>query len=100
MALPTLTKNTATVYPDSTTIVPSEVRQLGLEIETFLNSLAGRTPLIGGYWTASVAANVLPTAVKPYAAADPSAADAVYIDSPSQTASDGKSTRRTLTAAL
>jgi hypothetical protein len=100
LALPTLTKNTATVYPDSTTIVPSEVRQLGLEIETFLNSLAGRTPLIGGYWTASGAANVLTIAVKTYADADPSAADPVYIDFPSQTASDGKSTRRTISAAL
>lgn len=99
MALPGWTKLFAAIFTDGADVIPSEARQWGLENETFLNASGSRANLIGGYLTATVAANVLTIAIKTLAGADPSSGDPVYIQFPNQAAATAATTQRTLTAA-
>jgi hypothetical protein len=100
MTLPTFTNLAAAVWPDATTIDPSDIRTWGLEVETALNALFSRTPIINGAFVPTVDSNALTVALKTLAGADPSPADPVYVDFRHVTQGNGQSAVLAITAAV
>lgn len=100
MTLPSLTKDRTGVWQDGVATDKDDVRQWGLEVETALNALFSRTPLINGYITVTAAANVLTVAIKTRAGADPSSTDPVYVDFRNATESSGADAVLSITSAV
>lgn len=99
MALPTLTKTPAQVWPDATTIDPEDCRVLLEELRQAVDSALRGTALIGGAFVASVAGNVLTVSIKTLDGNDPSTAKPVYADFRHVTPANGQSSLLAITAA-
>ena len=101
MTVSIFTALASAVWPDSTTIDPSDIRTWGGEVEGALNALfAFGPPMYNGKLVATVAANVLTIAVKTAANADASGADPVYFGFRDETIGDGNFDIKKSTAAL
>lgn len=80
--------------------VKADIRTWGLKIETTLDQVLNNAVLIGGYMTASAAANSLTIAIKTNAGNDPSPTEPVYADFRSAAAGSGAPQIAEITAAV